>query len=71
MKKDNKMTKKDQIEIFGDYLFGRKSVYIDIINKIVCISVSKCFGTDWASRDFTFTEIETDPEKVKRQAKFI
>jgi hypothetical protein len=47
-----------QRAIFGANLFGKKKILIDTDNQgVVHYAFSVCFGTDWATGEYSFEEI--------------
>lgn len=55
-----KMSAKMQRELFGTYLFGRKTINIDARNQgRVWGTYSMAYGMDWGSFDISFERIAT------------
>lgn len=55
---EGRLSAAKQRNIFGACLFGRKTIKIDASNQgRVTGGYSVCFGTDWSTFEFSFTEI--------------
>ncbi len=62
-----KLTAGQQRSIFGAYLFGQKTVRVDCNGQgRVEVTYSVCFGTDWASAEFTMDQVAAAANEGRR-----
>lgn len=52
-----KLSKDEQIAIFGSYCFGKKTIIIDTLNMIITITFKICFGLDSNDTTYSFKEV--------------